>query len=86
VDNWFGNVCIYLTIWWTVVFSVLPLGVRSHAEMGVAPPPGCDPGSPVNPKLVRKFITTSWISAILFAALWAVVHYHMVRLPDAPLG
>ena len=41
---------IYLTIWWTVLFAVLPLGVRSHAEEGIAVPGGGDPGSPVEPQ------------------------------------
>ena len=34
--TWFA---IYLTIWWTVLFAVLPLGSRSFHEAGVAPPP-----------------------------------------------
>lgn len=80
--NWFTGVCIYLTIWWTVIFAILPLGTRTHAEMGVTPPPGCDPGAPVNPNLWRKAITTTWVSAILFAALWAVIAFHLVTLPE----
>ena len=31
----FTAVAIYLTIWWTVLFVVLPLGVTSHAEAGI---------------------------------------------------
>ena len=74
-------IAIYLTIWWTALFAILPLGVRSHAEMGIPVPGGGDPSSPVNPNLKRKFITTTWVSAILFAALWLVLHFHLVTLP-----
>lgn len=74
----------YLTIWWTVLFSILPLGSRSHAEMGIEVPGGGDPASPVTPNLRRKFITTTWVSAIVFAGLWAVLTFHLVRLPDFP--
>ena len=77
----FTGIAIYFTIWWTVLFSVLPLGVTSHHEAGIAPPPGCDPASPVKPNLVRKFITTSWVSAIVFAVVWAIVHYRLIQLP-----
>ena len=28
----FTALAIYMTIWWTVLFAVLPLGVTSHAE------------------------------------------------------
>src|ERR1700744_5729040 len=44
-------IAVYFTIWWTTLFAVLPLGVRSHAEMGIPVPGGGDPGSPVEPKL-----------------------------------
>ncbi|PLR21027.1 DUF1467 domain-containing protein [Caulobacter zeae] len=78
------SVAIFLTIWWTVLFAVLPLGVRSYHEMGIEPPPGADPGAPVNPNLKRKFFTTTWITAVLFSILWLVVKFQLVSLPDLP--
>jgi predicted secreted protein len=75
---------IYLTIWWTVLFAILPLGTQTHAEAGIDKGDGGDPGAPVDPKLKRKFITTSWVSAIVFAIGWAVYHFHLVHLPDLP--
>ncbi|HEX5379176.1 MAG TPA: DUF1467 family protein [Phenylobacterium sp.] len=80
--TWFTGIAIYLTIWWTVLFAVLPLGVVSHAEAGINRGDGADPGSPVDPKLKRKFITTTWISAVLFAILWAGLTFHLFHLPD----
>jgi predicted secreted protein len=74
-------IAIYLTIWWTTLFAVLPLGVRSYAEMGMPVPGGGDPASPVNPNLKRKFITTTWISALVFAAFWLTAHFHLITLP-----
>ncbi len=60
---------IYLTVWWTVLFAVLPLGARSHHEAGSHPDDGGDPGAPVTPNLKRKALTTTWVSAIV----WVVV-------------
>ena len=40
--TWFA---IYMIIWWTVLFAVLPLGSRSFFEAGIKPPPGVDPGA-----------------------------------------
>ena len=82
--GWFSGVCIYLTIWWTVLFAVLPWGVQSHAEAGIDLGDGGDPGAPVNPNLKRKAFTTTWISAIVFAALWLVLRFHLISLPDIP--
>lgn len=66
-------VAIFLTIWWTVLFAVLPLGTRTHAEEGIEVPGGGDPGSPVNPNLKKKFITTTWVAAILFVLLLIIL-------------
>jgi len=82
--SWFSAVCIYLTIWWTVLFAVLPWGIQSHAEAGIDLGDGGDPGAPVDPKLKQKAFTTTWISAIVFAALWLVLHFHLVTLPNIP--
>jgi predicted secreted protein len=80
----FTALAIYMTIWWTVLFAVLPLGVTSHAEAGIDLGDGGDPGAPVEPKLKKKFITTTWVSAILFFALWVTVTFHLVSLPALP--
>jgi predicted secreted protein len=76
-------IAVYLTIWWTVLFAVLPLGVRSHAEMGIPVPGGGDPSSPVNPNLKRKFITTTWVAGVLFSLFWLTAHFHIVTMPGA---
>ena len=47
----FTAVAIYLTIWWTVLFAILPIGITTHAEAGIDCSDGRDPGSPVDPKL-----------------------------------
>jgi predicted secreted protein len=80
----FTAIAIYLTIWWTVLFVVLPLGVTSHAEAGIDRGDGGDPGAPVDPKLKKKFFTTTWIATVVFAILWIVVHFHLVELPNFP--
>ena len=82
--SWFTGVCVYLTIWWTVLFAVLPWGIQSHAEAGIDPGDGGDPGAPVNPRLLKKAITTTWVSAICFVLLWLVLHFHLVTLPNLP--
>jgi predicted secreted protein len=76
------DIAAYLTIWWTTLFAILPLGVRSHHEEGIPVPGGGDPASPVDPKLKRKFLTTTWVAAIPFALLWLTVHFHWVTLPS----
>ena len=62
------------------------LGVVSHAEAGIDKGDGGDPGAPVDPKLKRKFITTTWVSAVIFAVFWAGMEFHFLHLPPLPSG
>ncbi len=78
------GIAIYLTLWWTVLFAVLPLGNRTYAEEGIEVKDGGDPGAPVNPNLKKKFITTTWVAALLWSALWLVLKFHLVTLPQMP--
>jgi len=78
-------VAVYLTIWWTMFLTILPLGVTSHAEAGIDLGDGGDPGAPLDPKLKRKFITTTWVSAAIFAVVWLVFFFHLIP-PLPPMG
>ena len=81
--TWIG---IYLIIWWTVLFGVLPLGTITHAEAGIDKGDGGDPGAPVDPKLKRKFFTTTWVSTAVWLILLGVIHFKLVTLPPLPDG
>jgi len=76
-------IALYLTIWWTVLFAVLPFGSKSFAEAGVDPEGG-DPGAPVNPNLKRKFLTTTWVSALVFLAIYGVAYFRIIDLTQLP--
>ena len=58
---------IYFVIWWIALFLTLPFGVRSQHEDGEGAP-GTDPGAPVMPRMARKLLWTTIVSAVLFAA------------------
>ncbi|WP_309643433.1 DUF1467 family protein [Phenylobacterium sp.] len=79
-----ANIAIFLTIWWTVLFAVLPLGTVSHSEAGIDKGDGGDPGAPVDPKLKKKFITTTWVAAVLWTILFLVLKFDLITLPPLP--
>lgn len=72
---------VYITLWWTVLFAVLPLGNRTYHEEGIKVTDGGDPGAPVNPNLKKKFITTTWVSAVLWLILMVVIKFGLITLP-----
>jgi predicted secreted protein len=66
---------LYATIWWIVLFAVLPLGVRSSEEAGEDRPEGADPGAPVAPQLAKKALLTTVIAAAVFGLVALIAHY-----------
>ena len=79
--TWQTFLAIYLIIWWTVLFAVLPWGVRSQEESGEVTP-GTDPGAPVVPALAVKALWTTIVSAVLFALFYALYASRLVMLDD----
>lgn len=82
----FNAFFIYLIVWWTVLFAILPFGSKTYAEAGIEVTDGGDPGAPVEPKLLQKAWRTTWVSAIVYAIGYAVYAFHLIRLPDIPAG
>lgn len=79
-------IAIYLICWWVVLFPVLSLGARSHAEAGLDLKDGGDPGAPVTHNLKRKLITTTWVSAIVWAGVMAVIYTGLLESLVRPPG
>ena len=63
---------IFLTIWFTVLFAVLPIGIRSQSESGDVVP-GTDPGAPIAPHLAVKALLTTAVSIVAFVVLVMVL-------------
>jgi predicted secreted protein len=80
-------VAIYFLIWWITLFAVLPFGIRSQHEDGDMPE-GTDPGAPVLPRVGRKLIWTTLVSAVIFAGCYVVYvnHWLTLEMLVAPFG
>jgi predicted secreted protein len=67
-------IAIYFIVWWTVLFAVLPFGVRSQYESGEEVEPGHDPGAPSITGLRTKLVWTTVVATLVFGAFyWAYV-------------
>lgn len=60
----FTYVAIYFVVWWTVLFAVLPFGVRGQHEAGEVND-GTDPGAPIKAHLGRKALATTVLAVIV---------------------
>ena len=64
--SWATGLMVYLVIWWTVLFAVLPLGVRRVENPGR----GEDRGAPERPQLLRKAVITTLVAAVLWLGFY----------------
>jgi predicted secreted protein len=69
--SWATGLMVYLVIWWTVLFAILPLGVKRVENPGR----GEDRGAPEQPELKRKAIITTLVSAALWLAFFMLQYF-----------
>lgn len=74
--TWFTGTVVYLLVWWTVLFAVLPFGTRPDTEG--SPESGGWRGAPERPLLLRKVIATTLVSLVIWAGIFAIVESDML--------
>ena len=72
-----GLAIIYIIIWWVVFFAILPIDVERRKLIKVD---GEDPGSPENPKMLKKFIYCTVITTILFTIIYLLMKFEYLNL------
>jgi predicted secreted protein len=68
---------IYFIVWWTVLFAVLPIGLRTQEEEGHVVP-GTPESAPARPRFLFIIGMTSLISAVVFALIYAVIVWQII--------
>jgi predicted secreted protein len=68
--NWFTGTVLFIVIWWTALFAVLPIGVRpvsqADAKSGWR-------GAPERPHLLRKVIITTIVTCVLWTGSYLLI-------------
>ena len=68
--NWFTAFVLYVMIWWTVLFAVLPFGTSPVSTPDTAT--GWR-GAPVAPRMGRKVLATTIISTVVWGVFVLVI-------------
>lgn len=67
-----GGTALFFIIWWTLLFAILPFGVRSQLEAGEVVK-GSEPGAPAAPALREKAIWTTLVSAVVLVVVAGIL-------------
>lgn len=65
----FTGLVLYLLIWWTALFAVLPLGVHPHDDVTT----GTAGSAPEQSGLKKKFGLTTLIAALVWLAVYGAI-------------
>jgi len=66
--GWATGIMVFFVIWWTILFCILPLGVRRLENPGA----GEERGAPERPELMRKAVITTIVAAVLWLAFYGL--------------
>ena len=72
-----GLAILYIIIWWVVFFAILPIDVNRQKTTEIE---GEDPGSPENPKMLKKFIYCTGITTIIFIIIYLLMKFDLLNL------
>lgn len=70
----FTSVIVYLLVFWTVLFTVLPWGNRAKdtPEVGMAG------SAPANPRIKKKFIITFIVSTVIWVIIQTLIYFEII--------
>jgi len=72
--NLFTAIIVYLMIFWTALFMVLPWGNKAKDT----PETGMAGSAPAKPRIKEKFIATFFVSLVIWAIIYALVHFEAI--------
>ncbi|MFI0394774.1 DUF1467 family protein [Paracoccus jiaweipingae] len=77
--NLTGGLVLYASLWFLVLFVLLPIGERSQAESGEVVP-GTPASAPHAPALGRKMLWSTLIAAVLWGGIaWVILGGYITR-------
>jgi len=68
--NWFTGVVLFVVLWWTALFAVLPIGTRPVAQ---ADDKSGWRGAPEQPRIFKKVIITTVVTCVLWTGSYLLI-------------
>ena len=73
--NWFTGFVVYVLIWWTTLFAVLPIGTQPDAD---ADPSTGWRGAPLAARMGSKVLWTTITTTVLWAICYALIRSNWI--------
>ncbi len=81
--SWVSIAAIFFIIWWTVLFAMLPIGLRTQDDEGEVTL-GTTPSAPRGPHMLKVVIRTTVVSLLIFGAFYIATKVLGYSFDDIP--
>lgn len=78
-------IVVFIIIWWTVIFCILPIGIKKDYTEG-QDHENAAPGSPPRLDMKRKLLMTTWVSVVLWGVAIAIILSGVIDLQAIALS
>jgi predicted secreted protein len=68
--NWFTGVVLFVIIWWTALFAVLPIGTKPVQQPDET---SGWRGAPERPRILNKVIVTTIVASVLWVGSYLLI-------------
>ncbi len=73
--NWVSGIVLFIIIWWTALFAVLPIGTRPVQQPDET---SGWRGAPEKPRLLMKVIVTTIVAIVIWGGVYAFVRSDVI--------
>ena len=70
-----AGIIVYLMIFWTLLFAILPWGNHAPAKTET----GMAGSAPARPRIKQKFLICGGISAVIWVIIFALVQFEVIN-------
>lgn len=81
--TWVSVAAVYFIIWWLVLFATLPFSLKTQDEDGDVTL-GTEASAPRGPHMLRAFVRTTIVSALLVGGFYLVTKGLNIGIDDIP--
>ncbi len=76
--DWLTAIGVYIVIWWTTLFAILPLWVHKDEN----PQKGNDPGAPQHAHIGRKFLLNTAVAFVFFLIVLLIAESDLINFRE----
>lgn len=73
-----SGIVVFLLVWWTALFCVLPWGNRPDDNPEVANAKS----APANPRILKKFLVTTLLTCVLWLIIYGLIESDVISFYD----